>query len=165
MVAIWWIAKSLLPPYSRKSFTRASRVSEVNSQASAALKINHPYTRRKPDWVVSEVLRLKVLMGTSGCRKVATTFNRLHAQPDHGTSATVGKSFCAHCIHTHQYALQGLRTEMQSKPPRAVPVNAVWAMDLTFYPDTTGAQHTALGILDHGSRVLTHLNTVANKSS
>ncbi len=38
-----------------------------------------PLTRKKPDWVVQEVLRLKALMGKQvGCRKVADTFNRLH---------------------------------------------------------------------------------------
>ena len=41
-----------------------------------------PLTRKKPDWVVQEVLHLKALMGkNAGCRKVADTFNRLHAVP------------------------------------------------------------------------------------
>ena len=39
------------------------------------------FTRKKPKWVMLEVLRLKSLMGkTAGCRKVADTFNRLHAR-------------------------------------------------------------------------------------
>jgi putative transposase len=111
--------------------------------------------------VVQEVLRLKVLMGTNGCRKIATTFNRLHQAQQH----TVGKSFVAHCIQTHQHALVQLRREMHRKRPRPVPVNAVWAMDLTFYACTSEQQHCALGIIDHGSRVLGCLTTVVNKCS
>jgi hypothetical protein len=80
-----------------------------------------PYARRKPDWVVHGVLRLKVLMGANGCRKIATTFNRLHQAQSH----TVGKSFVAHCIQTHQHALVQLRREMHRQRPRPVPVNAV----------------------------------------
>lgn len=162
VLVVWLISKCSANHFpvahNCKNFSRVS--SHPNTHPHT-----HLQTRRKPDWVVAEVLRLKALMGTSGCRKVATTFNRLHAQPNHGTAATVGKSFVAHCIHTHQYALQRLRTDMQAKRPRAVPVNAVWAMDLTFYTDPHGHTHTALGILDHGSRWLTHLKTVTNKSS
>ena len=39
---------------------------------------------------------------------------------------------------------------MCGKRPRPVPINAIWAMDLTFYSDLSGRQHMALGILDHG---------------
>lgn len=118
-------------------------------------------TRRKPDWVIREVLRLKVLLGAKGCRKIANTFNRLHAH----SRTTVGKSFVAHCIHTHQHALADLRREMRSAFPRPVPINAVWAMDLTFYTDASGRQHMALGIIDHGSRLVTCLHTLLNKRS
>ena len=59
-----------------------------------------PLTRKKPEWVVQEVLRLKALMGKQiGCRKVADTFNRLHAP------TRVGKSFVSNTIRNHQYAL------------------------------------------------------------
>lgn len=55
---------------------------------TTAVDIPAPLTRKKPDWVVQEVLRLKALMGKQvGCRKVADTFNRLHAP------IRVGKSF------------------------------------------------------------------------
>jgi hypothetical protein len=65
----------------------------------------------------------------------------------------------------HQHALACLRQEMRSRLPRPVPINAVWAMDLTFYADTTGRQQMALGILDHGSRLVTCLSTLLNKRS
>ena len=120
-----------------------------------------PHVRRKPDWVVQEVLRLKVLMGTGGCRKIAATFNRIHRSQQH----TVGKSFVAHCIQSHQHALVQLRREMHRKRPRPVTVNAVWAMDLTLYADTCGQQHNVMGLLDHGSRLLLGLTTLVNKRS
>lgn len=118
-------------------------------------------SRRKPDWVMKEVLRLKVHMGRSGCRRIADTFNRLHSQ----RCISVGKTFVAECIKANQYALACLRLEMRRQLPRPVAINAVWAMDLTFYTDAGGRQQMALGILDHGSRLVTCLHTLANKRS
>jgi hypothetical protein len=55
----------------RKHFARCTGIVRVQPMLAAAHK--------KPDWVIAEVLRLKVLMGKhAGCRKVAQTFNRLH---------------------------------------------------------------------------------------
>jgi transposase InsO family protein len=120
------------------------------------------FTRRKPDWVIQEVLRLKVLKGPDGCRVIANTFNELHAAE---SACTVGKTFVSECLKANQYALSNLRREMRSQRPRAVPINAVWAMDLTFYTDASGKQQMALGIIDHGSRLLTCLHTLVNKRS
>ncbi len=121
-----------------------------------------PCRRRKPDWVLAEVLRLKVHLGQAGCRKIADTFNRLHAAK---SACSIGKTFVAECIKANQYALACLRQEMHRQLPRPVSVNAVWAMDLTFYTDATGKRHMALGILDHGARLLTCLQTLTNKCS
>ena len=118
--------------------------------------------RRKPDWVIQEVLRLKTLMWTKGCRKIADHFNDQHAAL---TGCTVGKTFVAECLKVNQYALSCLRNEMRNRLPRPVPINAVWAMDLTFYTDASGKQQMALDILDHGSRLVTCLQTLVNKRS
>ncbi|MEO7107614.1 MAG: integrase core domain-containing protein [Rhodoferax sp.] len=120
-------------------------------------------SRRKPEWVIQEVLRLKALMWKKGsCRKISDTFNGLHA----ATSAcTVGKTFVSECLKANQYALACLRKEMRNRQPLAVPINAIWAMDLTFYIDASGKQQMALGILDHGSRLVTCLQTLVNKRS
>jgi putative transposase len=122
----------------------------------------HP--RRKPAWATQEVLRLKVLMGRAGSRQIATTFNRLH-QAHASHACTVGKTFVADCIKVNQYALAQLRRDMRSQLPRPVPVNAVWAMDMTFYTDASGAQHGALGMLDHGSRLVLCLQTLLQRNS
>jgi putative transposase len=137
-------------------FVRAPAAKPEQISAAAT-----PASRRKPEWVVTEVLRLKVHLGPQGCRRVADTFNRLHSQ--RGT--TIGKTFVAECLTAHQYALACMRQEMRKRLPRPVSINAVWAMDLTFYTDATGRQQMALGILDHGSRLVTCLHTLANKRS
>ena len=145
----WWCAVM-----ETRRFTRAP-----------AAKVAHtttPASRRKPDWVIKEVLRLKVLMGCKGCRKIADTFNALHAAK---SACTVGKTFVAECLRANQYALACLRQEMRNKQPRPVAINAVWTMDLTFYTDASGRQQMALGILDHGSRLVTCLQTLVNKGS
>ena len=70
-----------------------------------------PLTRKKPDWVVHEVLRLKALMGKQvGCRKVADTFNRLHAP------TRVGKSFVSDTIRPPVRAGQHFPRTAQQAP-------------------------------------------------
>ena len=128
--------------------------------------------RRKPDWVLQEVLRLKALMPGSGVRRIAMTFNRLHA----ATNTTVGKSFVANGSAAHQHAIVALRRELRSRPPRPTKVNAIWAMDLSFHRETTYAnpnacanakaqQHILVGILDHCSRRVTRLVVAINRKS
>ena len=119
-----------------------------------------PLRRKKPDWVVQEVLRLKALMGNNtGCRKVADTFNRLHAP------MRVGKSFVSDTIRNHQYALLNISRELRDKPPAPVSVNNVWGIDLTFVRDDHGTPRPVFGIIDHGSRICSQLVAVANKRS
>lgn len=150
----WWRGWQEVVTDSRRFVRRAATAQAEQSAAHT----NH----RKPDWVIAEVLRLRVLMGRKGCRKIADTFNRLHAAK---SACSVGKTFVAECLKANQYALACLRKEMRKQLPRAVSVNAVWAMDLTFYTDASGRQQMALGILDHGSRLVTCLQTLANKRS
>lgn len=107
-----------------------------------------------------EVLRFKALMGKAGVRQVAANFNRLH-----GGQVTVGKTFVAELLITHQHELALLRRELRNKPPPPYPVNAIWAMDLTFYTDKSGITHPILGILDHGSRLVTCLQVVVNRKA
>lgn len=119
-----------------------------------------PPTRKKAEWVVQEILRLKALMGKhAGCRKVADTFNRLHAP------ARVGKSFVSDTIRNRQYALLNITRELRDQRPAPVGVNRVWGVDLTFVRDHHGTPRAVLGVVDHGSRVCTQLAAVVNKRS
>lgn len=125
---------------------------------------NPRHAQRKPAWATQEVLRLKVLMGHAGCRAVARTFNRLH-QAHANRACTVSKTFVADCLKTNQYALAALRRDMRRQLPRPVPINAMWAMDMTFYTDVHGTQYAALGMLDHGSRLALCLQTLVKRNS
>lgn len=119
-----------------------------------------PRTRKKPEWVVLEVLRLKALMGKNvGCRKVADTFNRLHAP------MRVGKSFVSITVRNYQYALLNISRELRVKRPAPVDINSVWGVDLTFVRDHQCTPRPVLGVVDHGSRICTRLTAVVNKCS
>jgi hypothetical protein len=67
------------------------------NQDVALPALSTTFSRKKPQWVMLEVLRIKALMGkNAGCRKVADTFNRLHAPMG------VGKSFVSDAIKMDQ---------------------------------------------------------------
>ena len=157
---LWW----LVPYWWRIWFEAVSESRRFVRSATTVTAAPQPMhaARRKLDWVKQEVLRLKALMWNEGCRPIANTFNKLHAAE---SACTVGKTFVSDCLKANQYALGCLRKEMRNKLPRPVPINAIWAMDLTFYTDASGKQQMALGILDHGSRLLTCLQTLTNKRS
>ena len=155
LVLYWW----------RSWFEAATQPQRFARRATTEQPVEQPpvhAARRKPEWVIQEVLRLKVLMWSKGCRKIADNFNGQHSA---STGCTVGKTFVSNCLKANQYALACLRKDMRNRLPRPVPINAVWAMDLTFYTDASGKQQMALGILDHGSRLVTCLQTLVNKRS
>lgn len=118
-----------------------------------------PRGRRKPDWVRAEVLRLKAITDAS-VRNVANAFNRLY-----GERMTVGRMFVAELIKGHQYQVACLVRDIRSRPPTPYRVNAVWALDFTFHSDTSGNTHAALGLIDHGSRLLLRLRRLSNRSA
>ncbi len=157
---LWWFGVAWWRSL-RGAFGESRHFARRAITDTAELQPTHA-ARRKPEWVVQEVLRLKALMWAKGCRKIADTFNNLHAAE---SACTVGKTFVAECLKANQYALACLRKEMRNKLPRPVPINAIWAMDLTFYTDAGGKQQMALGIIDHGSRLVTCLHTLVNKRS
>jgi hypothetical protein len=106
----WWRSWYAVATESRRFARRA--MADVTEQQHAHA------SRRKPEWVIQEVLRLKALMWKKGsCRKIADTFNGLHT----ATSAcTVGKTFVSECLKANQYALACLRKEMRNRQPLAV---------------------------------------------
>lgn len=163
-----WPFKTGKPPghFRRKATKHVALDTDLDRSAAldtevAQTKPFKPYrVNRKPEWVITEVLRIKARSPKAGCRKVAQAFNQKH-----GPACTVSKSFVADCLKRNQYALWCARREIQNKKPTPYGVNAVWAMDLTFQADQTGAQQSALGIIDHGSRALLCLQTISNKNS
>jgi putative transposase len=122
-----------------------------------------PYkSRRKPDWVVTEIIRLAALMPDSGCRKLADTFNRLHLAT---RNTIVSKSYVNERMRKHHYAILNLRRTLKHRQPRAMPINQVWGIDMTGKVDVSGHLHNILGIIDHGSRRALALVVLPNKST
>ena len=157
---LWWLVRCWWRSW-REAATQSHRFALRIATEPVETQPTHT-ARRKPEWVIQEVLRLKVLMWSKGCRKIADNFNDQHSA---STGCTVGKTFVSNCLKANQYALACLRKEMRNRLPRPVPINAIWAMDLTFYTDASGKQQMALGIIDHGSRLVTCLQTLVNKRS
>lgn len=117
--------------------------------------------RAKPVWVKREVLRLAALTG-KGCRSIEQLFNRIHAVHD---NMTVSKSFVNYTIRDNRYEIEVLRRDIKSKPPRPVPINDTWAIDMTGKGDLTGEVHSILGIVDHGSRKLLTLQVLKRQNA
>jgi transposase InsO family protein len=90
---------------------------------------------------------------------VAHTFNRLHP------GVSVGKTFVADLIASHQQEIAELRRQIRSAKPRNVAVNNTWAMDMTFFTDDHKTTHAAIGIIDHGSRLALRLQVLSQRCS
>lgn len=118
-------------------------------------------SRAKPDWVKREVLRLAALTG-DGCRAIEKLFNRLYASQ---RNMTVGKSFVNYTIRDKRYEIEVLRRDIKRKPPRPVPRNDTWAIDMTGKGDLAGTVHSILGIVDHGSRKLLTLEVLKRQNA
>lgn len=107
--------------------------------------------RKKAAWVATRLVRLKAMMPTTGCRKLADIFNRQYGNhPRH--PATVSKSYVATILRRDRLAIVRLRRELKHRVPHSVPRNQTWAIDLTGKQDAAGVVHDILGIIDHGSR-------------
>ncbi|MDB5814482.1 MAG: Integrase core domain protein [Rhodocyclales bacterium] len=149
--AFCWLLCRWLPPIPKRSH------SGWRTQPASPLRRRRP----KPAWVEPEVIRLKAHMPQAGCRHIAHTFNRLHAQ--RGTC--VGKSHVAKLVRKHRYAIDMARRRIKHHIPAPMPRNRIWAMDLTGKGDTASSTHQILGLIDHGSRLLLDLARVPNKRS
>jgi transposase InsO family protein len=152
VVALWlWLLQFLSAPV--RSAPRGRRF------VPAAL----PCLRsRKPDWAVEEVIRLKALMADAGCRRIADTFNRLHAARH---AMTVSKSWVAATVRKHRLEIEERRREWKRRIPRPMQFNRVWGMDLTGKRDSAGVVHPILAIVDHGSRLAVSLRALPDKAT
>lgn len=118
-------------------------------------------SQAKPAWVRRETIRLKALMPQAGCRRIAHTFNRLHAR----RGACVSKSFVAGLVRQHRHEIESLRRHLKHRVPQNEACNRVWAMDMTGKQDLAGNTQHILGLIDHGSRALLDLARLPNKCS
>ena len=141
-----WTLRTQLPDYGRKKVIEPQKI---------------PYRfPKKPEWVPRELIRMKALMPTEGCRKLAEIFNRRFVGKE-----SVGKTYVHGVIIKHQYEIAILRKNLKRKKPRPVPKNLVWGIDLTGKQDSEGKTHNILGIVEHASRTNLALMGLKDKSS
>jgi len=130
--------------------------------AQPADRHNYRHSPQKPEWLKAEIIRLKALMPQAGCRSIADICNRRFAA---SRKVTVGKTWVHQVLQRHDYEIQILRRNLKHAKPKAVPCNLIWGVDLTGKTGTNGSLHFLLGILDHGSRALLHLQALHDKTS
>lgn len=124
--------------------------------------INHSVRfPKKPDWVPKEIIRMKALMPQAGCRAIAVSFNRRFAYKN----MSIGKSYVNETLRKHAYEIQVLRKKLKHRIPKPMPLNKVWAIDITGKQDSQGNIHSILGLVEHGSRASLCLAAVKNKAS
>lgn len=119
-------------------------------------------SRHKPAWVIHEIIRLKALIPDKGCRKIADIFNLRYAVSH---KITVGRTFVSETLRRHRYEIEVMRRKIKHRVPPALPLNLIWAMDLTGKGDAAGNMHMIVSLIDHGSRALLSLAAVPDKCS
>ncbi|WP_435626921.1 integrase core domain-containing protein [Candidatus Ferrigenium straubiae] len=122
----------------------------------------HRHSPRKPEWLKTEILRLKALMPQAGCRTIADICNRRFAA---SRQVSVGKTYVHYVLQRHDYEIQILRRKLKHAKPKPVARNLIWAIDLTGKTDAHGKLHSLFGIIDHGSRALLHMQALHDKTS
>lgn len=125
-------------------------------------KHEHYYSQRKPEWLKQEIIRLKAIMPQAGCRTIADICNRRFAAT---RKVTVGKTFVHQVLQHNQYEIRILRSKLKHAKPEVIQRNLIWGLDLTGKTDSNGKLHALLGIIDHGSRALLHLQALHDKTS
>lgn len=138
-----------------------ARSSRMGRQKSLDAPLLSMRGAKKPEWVAREIIRMKALMPQAGCRSLVGSFNRRFVH----RGMSVGKSYVNDTLRKHKYEIRLLRKRLKHRRPRPMPLNRVWAMDLTGKADTAGRGHHILGLLEHGSRANLCLAAVRDKAS
>src|SRR5580698_5179200 len=144
LMALWNLLRRWL-------FGRPLASSGVASMPRTFIPATKRRWRAKPPWVRHELIRLRAWSPDLGCRALADVFNRRFE--DRGMS--VSKSHVADVLRRATVEVMRMRHDGKHRVPRpagwpwAMPMNRVWAIDLTGKADLTGKQHLMLGLLDH----------------
>jgi transposase InsO family protein len=65
----------------------------------------------------------------------------------------------------HQYEIHVVRQKLKHRPPKPVPRNLIWGLDLTGKTDAQGKAHALLGIVEHRSRANLTLSALKDKTT
>lgn len=115
--------------------------------------------RRKPAWVLLQLVLLQAHLPQAGCRLIALTFNRVFAHRE----VTVSKSYVHRVLRQNALAVAVARKAIRKAVPQPVALNHCWGLDMTGRCDGQGQVHTVLGIVEHGSRVALRLARLPRK--
>jgi len=156
MLGIQWVIKWILlrwRTWANKEIACVRKKSKFENISYEGFGLH----RRKPEWVINEVIRLKAYLPKASCRTVASIFNRIHQNKQ---QMTVSKSYVYQQLikHRHEIAIQ--RRKIKQRAPYSYHKNQLWQWDITKINDKR-----VLGIIDCGSRVCLGLNTLADKRS
>jgi len=116
------------------------------SQNNVALDKTILRSRKKPQWVIDEVIKIKAIIPTASCRTIAIIFNQRYAN-HHPKQESIGKTFVGYTNRKYLYEIQIQRKKIKSRPAYQILFNKVWGMDITFVQ-----QQPILGIIEHHSR-------------
>lgn len=103
--------------------------------------------RKKPAWVVDEVIQLF----TGECfsfRRTQAEFNRRHAK--NGMTISLGTVYA--WVRKYCSEAELVRVRTRHLVPNFSPANLRWNLDGTGKVDATGKQHFILGMVDYGTR-------------
>ena len=117
--------------------------------------------RRKPAWVLRQLVLLQAHLPNAGCRLIALTFNRVFAHRE----VSVSKSYVHRVLRLNAHMVAEARKAIRQATPRPVALNHCWGLDMTGRADAQGQIHTVLGIVDHGSPLAVRLARLPNKYS
>ena len=139
-------------------FCRSKRRNDHRSLPDPAC-IHRHINRKKPDWVIKQVIKIKVFHSQAGCRAIANIFNS-RFENHKSTPETISKSFVANTLKNYLYDIQIIRRNIKSKPAHAIPFNKVWGINLTFINEKP-----ILGVIEHNSRKCLSLVILKDKPS
>lgn len=103
--------------------------------------------RKKPAWVVDEVIKIFTRQRLS-YRRTQAEFNRRHAK--NGMTISLGTVYA--WVRKYCSEAELVRVRTRHLVPDFVPANLRWNLDGTGKVDTAGKQHFILGLIDYGTR-------------
>jgi len=116
----------------------------------------------KPQWVITEIIKLAALYPTYSGHKLAFVFNRLYAT---SKGMTVSKSWVYKTLSRYKHDVLLERRRIKAKPPAPIPRYKLWQMDLTQIKNNNNQPHRVFGCIDAGTRACVGLMSVRRKTS
>lgn len=124
LITLFWHCLNLIktcfkPTKENTYFCRSKRRNDHHSLPDPAC-IHRHINRKKPDWVIKQVIQIKAFHSQAGCRAIANMFNS-QFENHKVTPETISKSFVANTLKNHLYDIQIIRRKIKFKPAHESP--------------------------------------------